>query len=102
MATSKPELACVYAALILADDDIDVTVSITSWARGRVHFAAGRLWWPLLSAAGDRFSVFSFSHRLPSVFCCYVRVRRFFSDVCRLAFGISAPAAIPFYLRRPL
>ena len=25
MAISKPELACVYAALILADDDIDVT-----------------------------------------------------------------------------
>lgn len=30
MAISKPELACVYAALILADDDIDVTVSIAS------------------------------------------------------------------------
>lgn len=28
MAISKPELACVYAALILADDDIDVTVCI--------------------------------------------------------------------------
>lgn len=28
MAISKPELACVYAALILADDDIDVTVNI--------------------------------------------------------------------------
>ncbi|XP_025418777.1 60S acidic ribosomal protein P1 [Sipha flava] len=25
MAISKPELACVYSALILADDDIDVT-----------------------------------------------------------------------------
>lgn len=29
MAISKPELACVYASLILADDDIDVTVNIT-------------------------------------------------------------------------
>ena len=30
--SSKAELACVYAALILADDDVAVTVSIeTSW-----------------------------------------------------------------------
>lgn len=26
--SSKPELACVYAALVLVDDDVAVTVSI--------------------------------------------------------------------------
>jgi len=42
MAISKPELACVYAALVLSDDDIDVTVNIPMVRRTRGGHFGGR------------------------------------------------------------
>lgn len=39
--STKAELACVYAALVLVDDDVTVTVSTLPWAPGVIVVFSG-------------------------------------------------------------
>lgn len=56
MAATKAELACVYAALVLVDDDVAVTVS-TKLPSPRVFNTYFRTLGPLLSRASRKFSL---------------------------------------------